>query len=92
MSLDDVRADVLNRMERGERAVRLGVLGAAIMEMLLLLAAITLMNWSDPLHRLLFVLSVCGYTIVVLGLVALGGHVSRVGGRIVAAMEPGERL
>jgi hypothetical protein len=92
MTIDDIRADVLDRMERGERAVRLGVLGAALMEMLLLLAAIKMMNWSDPLHRLILVLSVCGYTVVVLGLVALGGHVSRVAGRIVAVMEPGERL
>ena len=64
MSLDHIRADVLDRMERGERAVRFGVFGAAIAELLLFLAAFRLVSWSDPLHRLIFVLAVLGYTIV----------------------------
>lgn len=89
MSLDHIRADVLDRMERGERAVRFGMFGAAIAELLLFVAAFRLVTWSDPLHRLVFVLAVLGYTIVVLGLFALGGHVTRVAARVVAALEPG---
>jgi len=90
MSLDQIRADVLDRMERGERAVRFGMFGAALAELLLFVAAFRLVTWSDPLHRLVFVLAVLGYTIVVLGLFALGGHVTRVAARIVAALDRGD--
>ena len=90
MSLDQIRADVLDRMERGERAVRFGMFGAALAELLLFVAAFRLVTWSDPLHRLVFVLAVLGYTIVVLGLFALGGHDTRVAARIVAALDRGD--
>ena len=45
------------------------------------------MDWRNETQVLLFVLSILGYTIVALGLAALGAHVSRVGARVVAALE-----
>ena len=67
--------------------MRLAVLGAVAMEGLLMLVAILKLDWSDRTHVLLFIFAVLGYSIVALGLVALGAHVSRVGARVVAALE-----
>ena len=46
-----------------------------------------LIDWKDRTHVLLLVFSVLGYTIVLLGLAALGAHVSRASNRIVAVLE-----
>ena len=54
---------------------------------LLLAIAPVVMDWRDRTHLLLLVLSVLGYTVVLLGLVALGAHVSRAAGRVLAALE-----
>ncbi|HSA54464.1 MAG TPA: hypothetical protein VLE53_02115 [Gemmatimonadaceae bacterium] len=83
----DVVASVLDRMEHHARLAKLAVLGAAAVEGLLLLIALLTVNWADDTHVLLFIFSVLGYTIVALGLVALGAHVSRVGARVVAALD-----
>jgi fatty acid desaturase len=85
--LDRMRADVLDRMERSDRLVRWAILLAALFELLLFVAAFLLIDWRDPLQKLVFVLAVSGYTIVVLGLVALGGHMTRVGDRVLAALD-----
>jgi hypothetical protein len=89
--LDRVRISVLDRMERSDRIVRSAILLAALFELLLFVAAFLLMDWRDPAQRLAFVLAVTGYTIVVLGLVALGAHMSRIGDRVVAALEDASR-
>ena len=86
-SLDDVRRSVLDRMERGERAMRLSIVAAALLEALMFVAAFRLIDWQDRTHRLIFVLSVFTYFIIALGLMALGGHVTRTAGRILAALE-----
>lgn len=83
----DVISSILDQMERHERRRKLAILGAAAVEALLLVVALLLVNWSDDTQVLLFIFSVLGYTIVVLGLVALGAHVSRVGARVVAALD-----
>ena len=89
--LDRVRASVLDRMERSDRLVRGAVLLGALFELLLFVVAFLIIDWRDPLQRLVFVLAITGYTIVVLGLVAVGGHVTRVGDRVLAALEDGAR-
>lgn len=89
--LDRARANVLDRMERSDRLVRGAVLLGALFELLLFVVAFMLVDWRDPLQRLVLVLAVTGYTIVVLGLVAVGGHVTRVGDRVLAALEDGAR-
>ena len=83
---DDV-ASVLDRMEQYERTKRLAILGAAALEAALLAVALLKLDWQDKTQLLLFIFAVLGYTIVILGLVALGAHVSRVGARVVAALE-----
>lgn len=87
----DVVRGVLDRMEHHARLTRLAVLGAAGVEGLLMVIALLRVNWADDTHVLLFIFSVLGYTIVALGLVALGAHVSRVGARVVAALDDADR-
>ena len=86
-SVDAIREGVLRRMEQQARTVRIAVLGAAGIEALMLGIAINLIDWKDRTHVLLLVFSVLGYTIVLLGLAALGAHVSRASNRIVAVLE-----
>ena len=85
--LDTIRHSVLTRMERAERNMRLGIYGAALTELLLFVVAFLLVDLSNRLERLVFVLSILSYTIIVLGLVALGAHVTRSVGRVIAALD-----
>ena len=86
-SVDAIREGVVRRMEQQAQTVRLAVLGAAGIEALMLGIAINLIDWKDRTHVLLLVFSVLGYTIVLLGLAALGAHVSRASNLIVAVLE-----
>ena len=85
--VDAIREGVIRRMERQAQTIRFVMLGAAAVEALMLGLALYLIDWQQRTHVLLFVFSVLGYTIIVLGLVALGAHVSRASNRIVAALE-----
>ena len=84
--LDTIRESVLTRMERAERGVRLAIIGAALAELALFALAFFMVNWDNHLERLLFVLAVLSYTIIALGLVALGAHVTRSVGRVLSIM------
>ena len=88
--LDTIRRGVLDRMERAERGVRLAIFGAAIAELALFITAFVMVNWDNHLERLLFVLAVLSYTILALGLVALGAHVTRSVARVLAAIDVSE--
>ena len=88
-NLDAIRGSVLTRMERADRLVRLAIYGATAVELSLFAVAIYLVDWDNRLEKLLFVFSVLSYTIIALGLLALGGHVTRSVGRVLAAMDPG---
>jgi hypothetical protein len=83
----DVVPSVLDRIEHHARMTKLAMLGAVAVEGLLMVLAVLLLDWADRTQVLLFIFSVLGYTIVALGLVALGAHVSRVGARVVAALD-----
>ena len=78
---------VLARMDRHAQRVRMAVIAAAMVEGLLLVVALLMIDWRNDSQILLFAFSVLGYTIVALGLAALGAHVSRVGARVVAALD-----
>jgi len=86
-TVDSVREGVLRRMERQANTIRLLIVGAAGVEALLLALALRIADLKNPTHVLIFVTSVLGYTIVALGLVALGAHVSRACNRVVAVLE-----
>lgn len=85
--LDNIRQSVLDRMERGDKLVRGSIIAAAIVEGLLLAAAVFIADWSNPLHRLVFILAVLTYSVIACGLIAVAGHISRSTGRVLVALE-----
>lgn len=75
--LDEIRGDALGRIERAERNTRLAFYGAAIVELALLASFLLLADFSDRVQLLLLIATIAVYTIVALGLLAVGAHVSR---------------
>jgi len=86
--LDAIRESVLDRMEHHERMVQLAIIGAAVLEGVLLVIVLLIIDWRDATQKLVFVTSILSYSILALGLAALGAHVSRTVGRILAAITP----
>jgi hypothetical protein len=87
VNLDSVRAAALARVERSERNFKLAFIGAAIVESLFIVTFLLLADFSNRVHVLLLISTVSCYTIVVLGLVALGAHVNRGIARVLKAVE-----
>ena len=87
-SLDHARARVLDRMETGRRLVRFGTSAAALLEVAMLIACIVLVDWNDRTQILLFLIFILSYFILVMGMVALAGHVTSATARILAALDP----
>ena len=87
IDLNAVRAEALARVERGERNFKLAFFGGLAFEALFLAVFLLAADFSNRTHVLLLVATVGGYTVVVLGLVALGAHVNRVGERVLMAVE-----
>jgi hypothetical protein len=85
--LDRIRAAALARIETRERNFKLAILGAAAVEAVLLLAFLLLADLHDRTHLLLLVSAMLVYSTLGIALFALGAHVSRVGERILAAIE-----
>ena len=87
VDLDAVRVAALARIDRSERNFKLAFIGAIIVESLFVVSFLLLADFSNRLHVLLLLSIVSCYTIVVLGLVALGAHVNRGIARILKAVE-----
>ena len=87
VDLDSVRVAALARIDRSERNFKIAFLGAALVESLFLATFLLLADFSNRLHVLLLISTVSCYTIVVLGLVALGAHVNRSVARVLKAVE-----
>lgn len=87
VDLDAVRAAALARIDRSERNFKLAFIGAAIVESVFIAAFLLLADFSNRLHLLLLISTVSCYTIVVLGLVALGAHMNRGLARVLKALE-----
>ena|SRR5215475_2780148 len=85
--LNGVRSEALNRMERNERHFKIAFYGAFVFEGLFLVAFLLGANLKDRLHILLLISTVASYTIVILGLIALGAHVSRNTQTVLRAVE-----
>ena len=86
-NLDGVRSEVLARIERSERNFKLAFLGAATLEGAFLVAFMLLADFSNRMHVLLLITTVGSYSVVVLGLVALGEHLNRGVLRVLKAIE-----
>lgn len=82
---------VLAQIERTERQYKLAFLAAVAVEAVLLAALLLGLNLKDRTHLMLLIGFVGSYSIVVLAIVALGLHVSKVGQRIIRAIEAGSK-
>jgi hypothetical protein len=85
--IEEARRDALDRVDRTERDYRLVFFAAAVVESAFLAGYLLLADFSNRLHVLLLIASVAIYSIVALGLVALGAHVKRCTLRILKAIE-----
>ena len=86
-NLDQLRNNTLRRIERNERNFKLALLGAAAWEMLLLIGFLLGMERGNRLHLLILIATVGSYTVIVLGLVALGVYLNGGNLRILKAVE-----
>lgn len=87
VDLDSVRAAALTRIARSERNFKLAFVGAVMVESAFIVSFLLLADFSNRLHVLLLISTVSCYSIVVLGLVALGTHINRGIARILKAVE-----
>jgi hypothetical protein len=87
VNLDEVRGRALSSIERSERNFKLVFIIAAVWEALFLLAFILAADFSNRLHLLLLIATIGSYSMVVIGLVALGAHVNRGVLRVLKAIE-----
>src|SRR5215467_1540816 len=87
VDLDAVRAAALARIDRSERNFKLAFFAAAIVESAFIVSFVLLADLSNRLHVLLLISTVSCYSIVVLGLVALGAHINRGLARVLKAVE-----
>jgi hypothetical protein len=90
VDLDSVRAAALARIDRSERNFKLAFIAAVFVECAFVVSFVWLADFSNRLHVLLLVSTVSCYSIVVLGLVALGTHINRGIARILKAVELSE--
>lgn len=88
MSLaDGPRRAALDRIERTEKTFKALAFIGAIVEGAFLIAFVLLANFRDRLHVLLLLSTVTVYSLTVVGLFALGAHISRCAERVVRAVE-----
>jgi hypothetical protein len=87
VKLDEVRAAALARIDRSERNFKLAFFAAAAVETAFILSFVLVADLSNRLHLLLLISTVSCYSIVVLGLVALGAHINRASARVLKAVE-----
>ena len=87
VQLDEVRAAALARVDRSERNFKLAFVGALVIETAFILSFLLLADLSNRLHLLLLISTVSCYSIVVLGLFALGAHINRGVARLLKAVE-----
>lgn len=87
VNLDGVRSEVLVRINRSERNFKAAFFTAATLEALFFVAFFLAADFSNRMHLLLLIATVGSYSIVLLGLVALGAHINRGVLRILKAVE-----
>ena len=73
--------------ERREHLGRLALYAAALVEALLLGAALMVMDFHDDTHLLVFIMAMLAYTTLALGLAALGARTSAAHARLLHAIQ-----
>lgn len=87
VKLDEVRAAALARIDRSERNFKIAFFAAAAVEVAFLITFVLLADMRNRMHVLLLISTVSCYTIVVMGLFALGAHINRGIARVLKAVE-----
>jgi hypothetical protein len=85
--IDDIRNDVLARIDRTERNYRLAFFGAVALEGLCLTAFLFAADFTNRTHVLLLLGAVMTYSVMALGLVALGAIINRGTLRVLQAID-----
>ena len=80
-------ADALDRIDRAERRYKQAFLAAVAVEAAALPAFMVLADFTNRTHVLLLLVGVATYTIIAIGLVALGAHVTRNTLRVLRAVQ-----
>ena len=83
---DEIRRAALDAVDRHERAYRIAFIGGAAIEGLFFILFFMLMNIHDRLHVLLLIATVSSYSIIVMGLIAIGALSNRNAQRILRAI------
>jgi len=86
-TLDRARESALDRIDRAERRFRAMFCVGAVVEFVFLASFLLLSDLHDRTHVLILLGTVGGYSIVVMGLFALGAHVSRCAERMLRAID-----
>jgi hypothetical protein len=77
INLDKIRGTALDKIERSEKNYKIAFFAAVMLEAIFLLGFVLLMDVSNRLHLLVLIASIGIYSIIGLGLVVLGAHVTR---------------
>jgi hypothetical protein len=86
-NINAVRQTALDRIDRSERHYKITFLGAAIIEVFFIAGFLLLADFSNRMHVLLLITTIATYSILALGLVALGVHINRNTLRVLNAVE-----
>ena len=84
---NNARLNALAQIERTEKHYKMAFFGAVAIEAVLMAALLLLVNPHDKVQLLLLAGFIGSYSIIVLAIVALGAHVSRVGLKVIRAVE-----
>ena len=77
VNLDQIRIEAMERIQRSERKFKLVLLAAAAWEALFLGAFVLAADFHNRMHVLLLLATIGSYTLLMLGLFALGEHINR---------------
>ncbi len=85
--MDEIRQNTLRQIDRTERNYKTAIIGAAFLELAFLAGFLFLADLSNRNHQLLLLASIAIYTILAVGMIALGMHMSRNTLRVIRAIE-----
>ncbi|MBP6822476.1 MAG: hypothetical protein KA368_13085 [Acidobacteria bacterium] len=76
-NLNEIRGKALDRVEKSERNLKLGVISFAILDTAFFIVFLLVMDFSNKLHVLIFMASGGFYMLLLVGLIVLGLQVKR---------------
>jgi hypothetical protein len=86
-NIDTIRGEALDRVDRSERHYRLAFFGAVVVEAAFLVTFLLLADFTNRTQVLLLLATCAVYTLLALGLVAVGVHINRNTTRVLTAIQ-----